>query len=994
MSVIIPAYNAAATLEAALSSLRRQTLPDWEAIVVDDGSDDDTRAIAERWARQDARITCLSQPNAGVAAARNLGLAHARRDWVLFLDADDWLAPNALARLTQAAQAAPQAGVVVGGTMRVTTEGRPWPFAACDLSDPFSLLCCEGPIPIHSALVRRDLVAEMGGFDPDLKTSEDWDLWQRLARRGVAFAQVDAVVAMYRSRPGSLSKQVRQVAVDALTVMRRGHAADPRVAAPHPLHASGAPKDALAARELYFVLWSSARAVAVGEPPEPLVEMLARPLAEFEPSDVGELMASGMADVLGQRPEDLGRRWPEFRPGLEALFRALDPSGARRRPCALALATIKARLNGGADGDPDAIQLGRELSGLAPDADFAALQLRSGRRTLGIVAVPALGPVGPGHLADVAATQAGRLPLAGALRASRPWLRPAFWRAVLPWLANPRGLALVGQRRNPAYLKQVVRRRLRRALAAGLEAVVRDGLRRREGGDDAEGHGAAVRQVVGSVAAAAPAAAAVSDLQAACSGRRPDAVEDAGAWDAFFTEADPWNYGGSAYERQKYEDTLELIPAMRDGLGLELACAEGHFTTRLAERVGRLVATDISATALERARARAEAAGNVEFQQLDFMRQPIPGAYDVIVCSEVLYYAGERLDAVAAAITRHLKPGGLLVMAHANQIADEPDATGFDWGHTYGARTIGDVFSGADGLVLEREIRRPLYRVQAFRKASVGGRAPEVDVRPLGVELERHVARNVVWDGGLSRIALFGREAATSVPILMYHRVAPDGPAALARYRVTPEAFEAQMRCLRRNGFWGVTPERLLEALTLNRPLPGRPVMITFDDGYADFQEHAWPVLKRHDFAPTLFVVTEKVGGAADWDAEAGDAAPLLDWAQIRELAAEGVHIGSHGSSHRALTSLAVADIYREAIGAKSEILRRTGRAPTAICYPYGAADPIVEQVSEECGYRLGFSVRPGRASLASHPFRLPRVEISGFDDLDAFVRKIGIAGR
>lgn len=993
VSIVIPAFNASATLAHALASLRRQTLSNWQAIVVDDGSQDDTAAIADRWARRDPRITCLRQENRGVAAARNLGLAHATQDWILFLDADDWLTPGALARLTQAAQASPHAGVTVGRTLRATSEGRRWPFARCDLSDPFALLCCEGPIPIHSALVRRQLVADAGGFDVTLRTSEDWDLWQRLARSGVAFAQTDAVVAIYRSVPGSLSKQVTQVTADALTVMRRGHATDPRVGAPHPLYAEGGPKDALPSRELYFVLWSTARAVAMGEDPLPLIGMLERPLeAGFEPSDAGELMAAGIADLLGQRPSDLGRRWPEFAPGLEAIFRALDPAGARQRACALALATIKARLNGGADGDADVLQLGREFSDVAPDSDFAVFQVRAGGRTLGIVAAPALGPLDAAHLADVAATQAGRLPLASALRAARPWVSGAFWPPLVRWLANPRGLALVGQRRNPARLKQIVRHRLRHALAAGLQSAVRQALRPRPGSQVTDGHGDRVREICAAFEAAAPAEGpAAADASGIDGGRRPAAVEDAGAWDAFFTADDPWNYGGSQYERQKYEDTLELIPEIAGGTGLELACAEGHFTTRLAARVGRLLATDISATALERARARAEGAGNVDFRQLDFMRQPIPGAYDLIVCSEVLYYAGDRLRAVAAAIAERLKPGGLLVMAHADQIADEPDKTGFDWGHSYGARTIGDVFSAVDGLTLEREIRRPLYRVQAFRKATATGAAPQVDVRPLGVELERHVARNVVWGGGVSRIATFGREVATSVPILMYHRIAAEGPSALARYRVSPDAFEAQMSCLRRNGYWGVTPQRLLEALTSNRPLPGRPVMITFDDGYVDFLEHAWPVLKRHDFEPTLFIVPEKVGATADWDSDVAEAAPLLDWPQIRDLAAEGVHIESHGSSHRALTDLAVAEIYREVLGASSEILRRTGRATTAICYPYGSADPIVEQVAEECGYRLGFSVRPGHATLASHPFRLPRVEISGFDDMDAFIRKVGV---
>ena len=233
-------------------------------------------------------------------------------------------------------------------------------------------------------------------------------------------------------------------------------------------------------------------------------------------------------------------------------------------------------------------------------------------------------------------------------------------------------------------------------------------------------------------------------------------------------------------------------------------------------------------------------------------------------------------------------------------------------------------------------------------------------------------------------------EIRTSIPILTYHRVAPDGPKRLARYRVTPDRFAQQIRHLRKEGFRSVTPEELLDALSANRPLRGRPVMLTFDDGYADFAEHAWPILAECGFTAVLLVVPDKVGGRADWDARFGDPAPLLDWPDIAVLAREGVSIESHSATHRPLSSLEAEAIYWEALSSAAAIERVVGRRPMAFSYPFGALDPVVERVVEECGYRLGFAATTGVCSLASDPLRLSRLEIIEADDPLTVSRKIG----
>jgi peptidoglycan/xylan/chitin deacetylase (PgdA/CDA1 family) len=225
-----------------------------------------------------------------------------------------------------------------------------------------------------------------------------------------------------------------------------------------------------------------------------------------------------------------------------------------------------------------------------------------------------------------------------------------------------------------------------------------------------------------------------------------------------------------------------------------------------------------------------------------------------------------------------------------------------------------------------------------------------------------------------------GRAGVASVPVLTYHRVAADGPPELERYRVAPALFEQQMTWLAREGFAGISTYELAKALLTGAPLPKKPVLVTFDDGYVDFATDAWPALRRAGLPATLFVVPTKVGLSADWDADKGEPAPLLGWDEIARLAAEGVDVQSHGFSHRRLTHATVEEVYSEALRSGAAIRRVLGRRPLAFCYPYGARDSCAERIVEACGYRLGFTTTPGVVSLGAAPVRLPRLDISRLD--------------
>lgn len=185
----------------------------------------------------------------------------------------------------------------------------------------------------------------------------------------------------------------------------------------------------------------------------------------------------------------------------------------------------------------------------------------------------------------------------------------------------------------------------------------------------------------------------------------------------FASQLDPWNYE-SAYEQRKYAETLAFMRGLRCERALEVGCAEGRFTQRLAPLVEQLVAADISQVALDRARARCAALRNVSFARLDLIADELPGKFDLILCCEVLYYLGGRAELTAAArkLVDALEPGGFLLTANANVLADDPASAGYDWALPFGARTIGEVLGRTEPLRLVQAFLAPLYRLHLFER--------------------------------------------------------------------------------------------------------------------------------------------------------------------------------------------------------------------------------------------------------------------------------------
>jgi peptidoglycan/xylan/chitin deacetylase (PgdA/CDA1 family) len=223
----------------------------------------------------------------------------------------------------------------------------------------------------------------------------------------------------------------------------------------------------------------------------------------------------------------------------------------------------------------------------------------------------------------------------------------------------------------------------------------------------------------------------------------------------------------------------------------------------------------------------------------------------------------------------------------------------------------------------------------------------------------------------------------------MYHRVAPTGSAAMTRYRVSPEAFEEQLSYLRNAGYYSVSLEDWRVAVEAKKPLPGRVVLITFDDGYVDFLTHAWPLLRRYGFSATVFLVTDGIGQSNAWDWVCGEQVPLLGWEELYQLEGEGVEFGSHSASHRLLTTLSPAEVVREGARSRTMLERRLGVPINAFAYPFGDTDRVVQHLIGACGYIFGLSCRPGLSRVEDSLLALPRIEVTGSDRFREFIAKL-----
>ena len=217
------------------------------------------------------------------------------------------------------------------------------------------------------------------------------------------------------------------------------------------------------------------------------------------------------------------------------------------------------------------------------------------------------------------------------------------------------------------------------------------------------------------------------------------------------------------------------------------------------------------------------------------------------------------------------------------------------------------------------------------------------------------------------------------VPILMYHYVTVPPPGA-DNYRVglsvTPEQFREQMTYLVEHGYTTVTLDDVLFALNQGRALPPKPVVLSFDDGYAEMYTNVFPVLQELGLVGTFFVVTGWI------DDENPD---FLSWTQAREMAEAGMRIESHSKSHPDLSDKPRDYIVYEVLGSIESIEAHVGRRPRFFCYPAGAFDDYLVSLLPEFGLWGAVTTQAGTRHYSDAPYTMRRVRISNDTTLAQF---------
>jgi glycosyltransferase involved in cell wall biosynthesis len=225
VSVIIPVYNGVTFLSDALTSVLQQTCQNFEIILVDDGSSDGSYALAQKIAGEDCRIKVLRQPNGGTQAARDTALHHASGEWIALLDQDDVWLPQKLELQIALLTSSPRANLLF--TNYINWDGlhdlgprytKRHKFPDGDVSVNLARWCLFGA---STVMIRRAATEELGGFDPKFHLSGDWDLWLRLAEKGLLAKGVWEPQARYRIWSGNESRRTLDMTLEIVGILEK-----------------------------------------------------------------------------------------------------------------------------------------------------------------------------------------------------------------------------------------------------------------------------------------------------------------------------------------------------------------------------------------------------------------------------------------------------------------------------------------------------------------------------------------------------------------------------------------------------------------------------------------------------------------------------------------------------------------------------------------------------------------------------------------------------
>ncbi len=214
-------------------------------------------------------------------------------------------------------------------------------------------------------------------------------------------------------------------------------------------------------------------------------------------------------------------------------------------------------------------------------------------------------------------------------------------------------------------------------------------------------------------------------------------------------------------------------------------------------------------------------------------------------------------------------------------------------------------------------------------------------------------------------VAFVFLKTAYVAPILMYHSV--DYNDKITKLSINPKDFASQMDFLHKNKYNVVTLENLVTYIKDKKDIPPKTIAITFDDGYYNNYEYAYPILKKYNLPATIYIIVSKIGAPG-----------YMGWKEIKEISDSGlITIGSHTISHKWLPAMGTINLKSELADSKAIIEKQIGKPVNTLCYPIGAHDDRVELAVKSAGYTCAVATNPGRFSPIDDLYAIKRIKIS-----------------
>ena len=231
-----------------------------------------------------------------------------------------------------------------------------------------------------------------------------------------------------------------------------------------------------------------------------------------------------------------------------------------------------------------------------------------------------------------------------------------------------------------------------------------------------------------------------------------------------------------------------------------------------------------------------------------------------------------------------------------------------------------------------------------------------------------------------------GQPEKKKIPILMYHSISEHATQKFRPFAVPPDMFASHMAYLRQHAYTPITVTQFVHTVAHGgTALSARPVVLTFDDGFADFFSEALPVLQQYNFTATLYIATGFMGSMSRWMHSEGEAKrPMLTWDQVSKISASGIECGGHSHWHRQLDTLPLAEARDEIVRCKRLLEDHLGQEVSSFAYPNGYHSTTVKQLVREAGYTSACAVGYAMSSATTDPFALLRLRMGVDTSVDA----------